>query len=61
MRLYMIDCNENENNNQKYIKQLIDLVDMNTNIQNIACLGKIRLNWKNALLIKKSVYLNSLF
>ena len=38
----MINCNGNENDNEKYIIYLIDLdVDMDTAIQNIACLGKI--------------------
>ena len=38
----MINCNENENDNDKKIIQLIDLdVDMETNIQNIACLGNL--------------------
>ena len=38
----MINCNGNENDNEKYIIYLIDLdVDMDTAIQNITCLGKI--------------------
>ena len=38
----MINCNENENNSEKQIIQLIDLdEDTDTNMQNIAWLGKI--------------------
>ena len=37
----MINWNENESDNEKYIIWLIDLdVDMDSNIKNIACLGK---------------------
>ena len=37
----MINWNENESDNEKYIIWLIDLdVDMDSNIKNIACRGK---------------------
>ena len=39
----MINCNENENDNKKKIIWLKNLdVDMDTNIQNIVYLGKIK-------------------
>ena len=38
----MINCNENENDNEEQLIYLIDLdVAMDTNVQNIAYLGKI--------------------